>query len=452
MLDFLTDLLSQPAFIAGIVVCIGLIALGKPPTEVVRATVRAILGFVLLNLGCSILVEVLGDFSTLFSGAFSMTGIVPSNEAVLAITLARYGTVVTFVFILALVLNIVLARFSPFKYVFLASDQVLYMASAITPGLMLAGLDNVSAIICGACIEGMGLVVMPALLHGPMREMTGEDCSMAHFGSLGYLFCSKLGGLIGNPKESIEDVGLPRSLDFLQDSNVSVSLVMMVLFFVVTAFAPAEAVASLAGSQNQWVWAFFRAITFAAGIYVLIAGVNILLEEITPAFKGFSDKIVPNAIPAYPCVVIFEGRSNALICGFLMSTLGGAVAMLIQVGMGLPVVLFASAIVCHFFCGGLAAMFGDHTGGRRGAFVGPLVVGFVITWLPILWTSIYGVLDPVLQTTCVPDTDFSTFSLVLGAVAQLGAVPVYILAAVCLAVPFMAGPLLKRNNERKEDA
>lgn len=373
-MEFLKDLLSQPAVIAGLVVLVGLIALKKPATQVITGTVKAMLGMVILSAGATLICNALANFSSLFESAFHMTGIVPSNEAGMGITLGKFGTIATFVFVFGLVLDIVLA----------------------------------------------------------------------HFGTIGYWFSAKLGKLIGKGSESIEEINFPKALNFLSDSNVSVSLVMAIMFFLVTGFAPADAVAKLAGDQSPWVWAFFQALNFAAGIYVLVAGVNVLLEEITPAFRGFSDKLVPNSVPAYPFAVLFKGTSNALIAGFLVSMLGGIVAMGIQIACGLPVVLFASGIVFHFFCGGLAAIFGNVTGGRRGALVGPFIVGFIMTWTPIVTTSILGNAGLVeYATTFFSDADFNVVSIVLGLIAQAGPLPIYVISAVCILFPFVATAISK---------
>lgn len=41
------------------------------------------------------------------------------------------------------------------------------------------------------------------------------------------------------------------------------------------------------------------------GVYILLAGVRLLLGEIVPAFRGIAMKLVPDAIPALDCQFSF---------------------------------------------------------------------------------------------------------------------------------------------------
>ena len=442
-MKFLVDMLSQPSIIAGIVVLVGLLALRKPLTEVIGGTVRAFIGFVVMLAGTNIIVGALNNFAKLFTKAFNMHGMIPSNEAAIGVTVAKYGTVATFIFVFGLVLNILLARVTKFKYIFLSSDHAFYMACCLTPVMILGGLNTVEAIVFGSMTLGVILCVFPAIAHPTMKIITGrDDMSFAHFGTLEYWMSAKIGSLVNKNKKSksIEDINFPKSLAFLQDSNVSVTIVMTILFFVVTAVAGPAYVGKLT-DLNPYVWALLQAAQFTAGIIVLVQGVNMLLAEITPAFKGFSEKIVPSAVPGYPFAILFKGTSNALLAGFLISLLGGLLSMGVQIIIGTTIVI--PGIVMHFFCGGIAAVFGNATGGRKGALIGPFLGGIILSFLPLVATSLYGGLG--YTATYWSDSDFNTIGVLLGLIAKVGKWPIMIAALVIFAFPFVYSALHKKN-------
>lgn len=445
-MKFLSDLLGQPAIIAGLVVLLGLIALKRPITEIIRGTIRAILGFVILLAGTTLIVGALSNFGKLFESAFSMQGIIPSNEAAISVIIAKYGSVATFIFVAGLILNVILARLTKYKYIFLASDHAFYMACAITPVMILAGFNTIESIIFGSLLLGVILCIMPAFAHPTMKLITGKDNeSFAHFGTLGYWLSAQIGKSFGKNSKSIEEIEFPKSLAFLQDSNVSVSLVMTLLFFIVTIISGPNVIAKLT-DMNPYVWAFLQAIEFAAGIVVLLAGVNMLLEEITPAFKGFSSRIVPNAIPAYPFAILFKGTSNALLAGFLSSLLGGILGMVIQILMGTIVIL--PGIVFHFFCGGLSAIFGNATGGRKGALLGPFINGIVMTFLPILFINLFGKFGFV--TTTFSDSDFLFVDTILGSIISSTNKGVFMVVIVLIFILPFVMTLITKNKESQD--
>ncbi|MFB8436651.1 PTS transporter subunit IIC [Enterococcus durans] len=76
------------------------------PAKIITGTIISFVGFSMIKLGSSILAETLTAFSKLFNSAFHLTGVVPSNEAMMAMTLDTLGTNAAIILILGLVINI----------------------------------------------------------------------------------------------------------------------------------------------------------------------------------------------------------------------------------------------------------------------------------------------------------------------------------------------------------
>jgi PTS system ascorbate-specific IIC component len=186
---------------------------------------------------------------------------------------------------------------------------------------------------------------------------------------------------------------------------------MTILFVIVAFFAGQSFIESnLSGGTNFIVYSLIQAITFAAGVYIVLAGVRILIAEIVPAFKGIADKIVPNAKPALDCPTVFPFAPNAVILGFISSFIAGLISMFLLPVLGLAVIV--PGLVPHFFTGATAGVFGNATGGRRGAILGAFANGLLISFLPALLLPLLGALG--FEKTTFGDSDFGVVGLILG--------------------------------------
>ena len=60
----------------------------------------------------------LTPFSTMFNAAFGMSGVVPEDNALVAAVQTVLGFETPMIMLLSFVINIILARITPFKYIF----------------------------------------------------------------------------------------------------------------------------------------------------------------------------------------------------------------------------------------------------------------------------------------------------------------------------------------------
>lgn len=450
ILNLLRDILSTPAILVGILALVGLLALRSPLPDVVSGTLKTIIGFLVLTGGAIILIGALEPLGKMIEEGLGLQGVVPTNEAVVGLALEDFGARTAGIMGLAFVANLVLARLSPLSYVFLTGHHVLFMSALAAVVLDAAGIVGISQLLIGALIVGSLMILMPALAMPFVRKITGgEDIAVGHFGTLGYITSSLVGSAVGNPEKSTEDVEVPRSLSFFRDNLVSTAVAMLVVYLIFAVIAGPAFVAGLSDGTNPFVFAIIQALTFAAGVWVILVGVRMILGEIVPAFEGISQKIIPNAVPALDIPIVFPYAPTAVPIGFVASATAGVVALPILGPLGLALII--PGMVPHFFVGGGAGVFGNATGGRRGAVAGAFANGLIITFLPALLLGYLGQLG--LANTTFGDSDFAWVGILLGSIANLGLGFAWALAIVFVALTFVLGyvfPMLRPRYETAE--
>ena len=400
------NILTQASITIALIAMLGLVLQKKSAGQVISGTLKTLLGFQVLSAGSSIIVGSLTYFGEIFTAGFHMQGIIPSIEAIngQAMNELGLGRDIALTFLGIFIVNILIARFTKWKYIFLTGQAILWMATMTTVFGYFSGLRGLVLIVVGSIVGAIFAVAMPAIAQPIIRKITGSnDIALGHFCTIGYMFeagVAYIFGERGENKKSIEDINLPKSFEFLQDTYLSVMVVMVPLYIVTAAFAGPGV--GDHGAQHYLMFAFLQAIQFVVGVYVLLSGVRLLLGEIVPAFRGIAMKLVPNAIPALDCPVFFPYSPNAVILGFITTTIGTIIAMFILPTFGLAMIL--PGMLTNFFAGGTAGIFGNAVGGRRGAIIGGIAHGFFITLLPALLVTIFNQMGFVNATATDVDT------------------------------------------------
>ena len=141
-----------------------------------------------------------------------------------------------------------------------------------------------------------------------------------------------------------------------------------------------------------------------------------LISEIVPAFKGIAEKLVPGAIPALDCPVIFNFAPNALIIGFIVAMITSTITIILTAGM-FPTVIIPLTFTC-FFEIGCASIIGNATGGIRGCIIGAALSGIIMVFLVGFGSYFFG--NTINNWMLVyGGQDFSLWGIVEGAIARL---------------------------------
>lgn len=432
------DILSEPAILVALIALIGLIAQKKGLADTVKGTTKTFVGFLVIAAGAGILSGSLTPFGAMFEEAFNVSGVVPNNEAVVALALTEYGTTTAPIMFFGMIVNILIARFTRYKYIFLTGHHTLYLACMLAVIMAVAGFDTFGLIAAGSVALGIVMTLSPAILQPFMRQLTGNDnVALGHFSAVGYAASGLVGKLFKGSKEtSTENIKFPNGLGFLRDSTVSIALTMVVMYLIVAFFAgPTFIEAELSGGTNFLVFSLIQAGTFAAGVYVILSGVRLVLAEIVPAFKGISTKLVPNAKPALDVPIIFTYAPNAVLIGFFASFIGGIASMVIMIFLGGVIIL--PGVVPHFFTGAAAGVFGNATGGFKGSVAGSFVNGIIISFLPVFLMPVLG--DLGFANTTFSDADFGVSGIFFGSLANYAG-PIAITVSLAVIILLMIIP------------
>lgn len=433
------EVLGTPAILVGLMTLLGLLLQKKSVDQVVKGTVITIVGFVLLSAGSDFLQNgALKDFGVLFNTVFRIQGVIPNMEAIAALGIAEYAAEVSIVMFFGMIANIIMARFGPFPYIFLTGHHTLYMACLLTVVLSGNGMEQWQTVVSGSLMLGLFMALMPSLAQKMMQKVTGDDrIALGHFSTFSYLAAAKAAYFVTvkNRKEpqdgqkisllrTTEDIRFPSKLSFMRDSIVGIFIVMTGMFLVLAALASTRTdlsaldISYQSGGYQHWViYAFMQGARFSASIYMILAGVRLVVAEIVPAFKGIAKKMVPHAKPAVDCPVLFSYAPNAVMIGFLMSFLGGIGVMLVLMGFNMwygrqSVPVIVPGVVAHFFCGGSAGVFANAEGGVKGCVIASFIHGILLSILALSVVPVLGTLN--LSGTAFSDADFCIAGVLFG--------------------------------------
>lgn len=403
-------LMGEPAFILGMIAFIGLLLLRSPFHKVTTGTIKTMLGYSLIQIGGMAAGTALSNLSAMIQRGFQIIGIIPHNETVVALAQINYGHEIAWIMLIGMCLHLVIARLTPVKYIFLTGHHILYMASMLGSLLVSTALAGWSIYIIGGLVLALSMSLGPAIAQPYVRRVTGNnDIAIGHFNSVGYVLSGSIASLVKSKKEKDIPEKLKKIQPYFQDHMVVVAVFTFSLFILSSLFVSPEGMKEMFSGRHFIIVSFVQSVWFTAGMFIILAGVRMLVSEIIPAFQGIAQKIVPNSIPALDCPVLFTYSPVAAIFGFLLSFTGGLVAMSALLAYQYTTII--PGVIPHFFSGGAAGVIAYKVGGRRGLVIASFIHGFVITILPVLLVPLLTGLGYVRATFA--DSDFAIIGIII---------------------------------------
>ena len=417
VLDFIVnEIFGQGAIFLSLIALIGLLLQKKSASEVIRGTFMTAIGYFVLNTGVGFVSGAVTDISVAF------TTMMPQAVASKSVDIgANYGTQIGIVMIIGFAINLIFARFPKWKTVFLTGHMLYWFPFVFIAAGVDAGLSGAKLIILAALFTAVYMIVAPNLMRPLVKKVTGTDSfSIAHPTTTLSLIAAGVAKVTGDPKKSTEDLKFPKGLNFLREVSITGSIVILLTYLVMSlllklnGYSPAEVL----GYDRAFTYYFTKTINFGMGVTIMLLGVRMLIAEIVPAFQGIATKVVPGAIPALDCPVIFNMAPNALLIGFICALATSTVTILICTALNaFPTVVIPLAFTC-FFEAGCAAIVANAYGGVRGCIIASIVNGIAMVLLVGFgayffnntiqgWMLVYG------------GQDFSLWGILEGLIAKL---------------------------------
>ena len=416
VLNFIVDVLGDANFLIAIIVAIGLIVQKKSFSQVLSGAVKATIGLMVLNGGSGILMGPLNYLTPLVKEALNTDGMLPNNESFLAIANAEFGSSISLILLGSFAVNIIIARFTKWKYVNLVTHHGLFAGAMMAVIFANFGIDNlVITIGVSSVVAGFWSTLIPAYCNKYMEvACQGQPIAMGHYGGIAYLIAGFVGEHFGNAEESTESMELPKGLDFLKENVLMCSLIMTLVFIIMTFLVSHDflvAQGMVAEDGFRVLFAITQGLTFGAGLSVLLQGVRMMLAEILPAFQGIAAKVVPDAKPALDCPVVMPYAPNAVVIGFLIATIFATITSLVILAMGGTMVI--PPVIQCFFIGGAAAVLANAMGGRRGVIIASVINGIFASAFPLLLYQFTKGVEG-LEAVTIGDQDFVLLGSIVG--------------------------------------
>lgn len=417
ILEFIVfGVLGQASLLVGMMAMVGLLLQKKPAYQICTGTVKTVVGFLIFGVGSAAACAALVNFQALFSKAFHLKGVLPLAEAVTGMAQTKFPMVIALIMVCGFGINLLVARFTKWKFIFLTGQHNLYLAAVGGILFKYLGCSDNMTVVLGSILLGFSAAIFPAIAQPYMRKVTGNDeIAIGHYCSLTYALSGWIGEKVGDREESTEKLKLPKWLSIFKDYIVSIAVSIGVFYYVSALVAGKDEVVAIAGGMHWLIYPLMESLKFTAGLYVIITGVRMFLGEIVPAFVGISEHLIPNSKPALDCPVVFPYAPTATIIGFLAAYATGLICMFVFAQVGMPVII--PVAIPYFFIGATAGVFGNATGGWRGAVVGGGVTGILIAIGPAL---MYPVMESIgLLGTAFPETDFNFVGLIIYYIGKL---------------------------------
>ncbi|BFQ96752.1 PTS ascorbate transporter subunit IIC [Enterococcus cecorum] len=392
---FAKNILTQPAFLIGLIVFVGYVLLKRPLYESISGFLKATVGYLILTVGSGGLVNNFRPILVGLKDRFQLHAMVTDpyfgqNAVTEGIekTFGRTFGDTMLLLLIAFIFNILLVRFRKYtklRAVFTTGNvQVQQAATAFWLLLFcFPQLGRIEVLLVMGLILGCYWAVGSNLTVDICQDLTeGAGFAVAHQQMFGIYLFAKLSERFKKNKSNkrLEDIELPGFLSMFNENIVATSILMLLFFGIILLVLGQDYLLKAGFMQPGQSFLFYilqTSLMFAVYLAILQLGVRTFVAELTDSFNGISNTLLPGAVPGIDIAATFAfGSSNAVTVGFLFGALGQFVMIMLLILLKSPTIVVAGFIPL-FFDNAAIAVFSNNRGGIKAAMIFPFISGLI---------------------------------------------------------------------------
>lgn len=404
---FANNILTQPAYMIGFIVLLGYILERKPFYESLAGFLKAVIGYMILNVGSGGLVNSFRPILTGLKDRFHLTATVidpyfgqNAVTAGLEKTFGRTFGDVMLLLLFAFIFNILLVRFQKYtklRAVFTTGNvQVQQAATAFWLLLFcFPQMGRIEVLLVMGVILGLYWAVGSNMTIRYTQDLTdGGGFAVAHQQVFGIAFVSWLADKFKAHEDKakkkasrLEDIELPGFLKIFNENMVATGILMLFFFGIIMlvlgkpyfldVYTTSKGASGLAPGGSFFFYILTTSLSFAVYLAILQLGVRTFVGELTESFSGISDRLLPGSVPGIDVAATFAfGEPNAVTVGFLFGALGQFIAIGALLLFKSPTIIIAGFIPL-FFDNAAFGVFANRRAGAKAAMILPFFSGLI---------------------------------------------------------------------------